>query len=183
MKTLYVVERTYPEDRTLEAISSPFTKIEKAREYAADRIHDYLDHLYEVEPGTARELHDLLHRGDYQGAIDFWDDYAEADDHRPRYSINTVVVDSDVLRKPLKVSAPCPTQEEISEGVILEQDGDYFQARSGPRVLARSTSEKQLFRYLRKLGPEECYPRIFEVNDHGNVTEYAYSGKEIGSWV
>lgn len=89
-----------------------------------------------------------------------------------------------------------PTQEDINEGIVLQyrlitvRQGfrrDTQEAGTaavyGRKVIAESTSDAVLFRKLRAEGVRLCFPRVFHVNDHGNVTEYSYSGKVIGEWV
>lgn len=183
MTTLFTVRFDFPEDRDEEFVSAPFTKKAKAEEYAASEIHDRLSQMEKADAPAARDIRLALHNKDYADAVELWNDYWNDAPNECSFTIVSIVVNRDILKKPLVVSAPCPTQEEIDEGVTLHQEGDYFVARYERKEIARSTTTKQLFRLLRKAGLVECFPRIFEVNDHGNVTEYAYSGKKRGSWV
>lgn len=96
------------------------------------------------------------------------------------------------------------TQEDIDEGLIVDERAnlrftrqtflggesiedvyydDGFIAVYNREEIARSTTWKGLFRKLTEQSLALGSPRVFQVNDHGNVTEFNYSGREIGSQV
>lgn len=95
-----------------------------------------------------------------------------------------------------EINPSAPSQEDINEGITLssgpvmvlhgareatQEDG--VMAWMCGNEIASSVTSEGLFKKLRKLSESLCSPRIFSVNDHGNVTEYDYSGNEIASWV
>jgi hypothetical protein len=97
----------------------------------------------------------------------------------------------------------CPTQDEINESIVIEWKVLEFErstfVRGEQRMItekesgveavlerkqiAKARTSEELFKKLRKMAAELCSPRIFWVSDHGNVTEYSYSGEVIGGWV
>lgn len=96
--------------------------------------------------------------------------------------------DSDDMR--------CPSQDEIDESICISSQEieinrgccgtrrvDGVVAFYNRREIAQSETHQGLFRRLRQIGNKLCWPRVFEVNDHGNVTEFSYKGETIGSWV
>lgn len=108
----------------------------------------------------------------------------------------------------ITVPSPAPTQEEIGEGNLLEQEDIevmrydvnkghtvsrgkesgfrlFGPARGkGRAVLAESTSQRVVFEKMRKSVDTALLGyRTFAVNDHGNVTEYDDRGRVIGEWV
>lgn len=89
-----------------------------------------------------------------------------------------------------------PTQEDINEGICLDErpvhvrlgflgevTTDGVVAFYERKIVASAGSTRALFKALRDLRVSLGSPRIFMVNDHGNVTEYAYSGRVLGEWV
>lgn len=179
-KTLYFVETVCPEDRDEECVSSPFSQEKKAEEYAASLVYDHVAKIYSAAPDTARLIHQMLHEGNWIGAVEAWNDYAEdTNDNLPRYNINEDWLNRDVLRTPLKVSAPTPTQDDINEAITIQS----YEAYYARELIVDAKNKRQLYRQLSKLREDLCSPRIFEVSDHGNVTEFSYTGRVIGEWV
>lgn len=76
-------------------------------------------------------------------------------------------------------------QEQISvnRGFRGYQDEDGFVAYVNGKKITEAVSSEGLYKKLRKMRDDLCSPRIFVINDHGNVTEYDYSGDELNSWV
>jgi hypothetical protein len=80
-----------------------------------------------------------------------------------------------------------PTQGDINEGITLEYlHNGGMRAWFERRVIAEISEDENseaLFKTLSRLGRDYDFPRIFFVNDHGNVTEYGYDNTVIGEWV
>lgn len=97
-----------------------------------------------------------------------------------------------------------PEQDDINEGICIDQksgltftrrtfkngeageedyEEDGWVAFYNRGEVARAETEKGLFKKLRAMELKLGSPRIFAVNDHGNVTEYSGAGKVIGEWV
>lgn len=91
-----------------------------------------------------------------------------------------------------------PSQEDINEGICLKQEELTFERKAFSRTVrwqdwgyrawcerkvVAEASYKGIWRKLKEVGKTLGFPRIFEVNDHGNVTEFSYTGKVVGEWV
>lgn len=76
-----------------------------------------------------------------------------------------------------------PSQMDIWEGICLSEHGDIVRAIYERKEIARGETREEVFAALNRQAETLCCPRIFTVNDHGNVTEYAYDSTVIGSWV
>lgn len=75
----------------------------------------------------------------------------------------------------------CPSQEELNESVLLDANGRAYHRR---KLVVREDDEAVFWRKLNAWAEKNnCWPSIYSVNDHGNVTEYGYDGKTYGSWV
>ena len=81
-----------------------------------------------------------------------------------------------------------PSYEDIYEdGVLIKQIGDEWVAAVGTAkrgYIVRENSEPAFWAALSAWADQEGYwPGIYEVNDHGNITQYDYQGNAVGSWV
>lgn len=82
-----------------------------------------------------------------------------------------------------EILGDAPSQEDIHEGICLAERGSGICAHYERRVIAQAETHEEVFAQLEAQALALCSPRIFAVNERGNVTEYNYQGDVIGSWV